>query len=247
MEVERIKYVGSKSRVAKHIVPIIQSYIDKTDANFYLEPFIGGANVIDKISCKRKIGYDINHYLIELFKHLDMIDGLPDDISKQEYSDVRKSWQDQDGKYPDWYIGAVGFLASYNGKFFGGRAGTVKTKIGTIRNYYDEAKRNLLAQIPNLSEIEFGEFDYQQLDMSKFKGGVIYCDIPYKNTTGYQQTFNHDEFWMWAEMCSRNNIVLVSEQVSPDGWKSIWSKPVKRTLDNASRIDITEQLYIFDK
>lgn len=176
-----------------------------------------------------------------------MIDGLPDDISKQEYSDVRKSWQNQDGKYPDWYIGVVGFLASYNGKFFGGRAGTVRTKIGTIRNYYDEAKRNLLAQIPNLSGIEFGEFDYQQLDMSKFKGGVIYCDIPYKNTTGYQQTFNHDEFWAWAERCSRDNIVLVSEQVSPDGWKSIWSKPVKRTLDNASRIDITEQLYIFDK
>ncbi|WP_217959426.1 DNA adenine methylase [Acutalibacter muris] len=37
-----MKYVGSKSRIAKHIVPIIQSYIDKTDANFYLEPFIGG-------------------------------------------------------------------------------------------------------------------------------------------------------------------------------------------------------------
>ena len=115
-----------------------------------------------------------------------MIDELPDDISKQEYSDVRKSWQDQDGKYSDWYIGAVGFLASYNGKFFGGRAGTVRTKIGMIRNYYDEAKRNLLAQIPNLSGIEFDELDYQQLDMSKFKGGVIYCDIPYKNTTGYQ-------------------------------------------------------------
>lgn len=46
-----------------------------------------------------------------------MIDELPDDISKQEYSNARKSWQDQDGKYPDWYIGAVGFLASYNGKF----------------------------------------------------------------------------------------------------------------------------------
>lgn len=176
-----------------------------------------------------------------------MINELPNDISKQEYSDVRKSWRDQDGKYPDWYIGAVGFLASYNGKFFGGRAGTVRTKIGTIRNYYDEAKRNLLAQIPDLTEIEFGEFDYKQLDMSKFKGGVIYCDIPYKNTTGYQQTFNHDDFWRWAESCSKDNIVLVSEQIAPDGWKSIWSKPVKRTLDNASRIVITEQLYLFDK
>ena len=150
-----------------------------------------------------------------------MIDELPDDISKQEYSDVRKSWQDQDGKYPDWYIGAVGFLASYNGKFFGGRAGTVRTKIGTIRNYYDEAKRNLLAQIPNLSGIEFDEFDYQQLDMSKFKGGVIYCDIPYKNTTGYQQTFNHDEFWEWAD---KEKIISYMFEAFDEPWKG-GSKP----------------------
>ena len=59
-----IKYVGSKSRIAKHIVPIIQSYIDQTNASFYLEPFVGGANVIDKISCDKKIGYDINHYIL---------------------------------------------------------------------------------------------------------------------------------------------------------------------------------------
>ena len=124
-----IKYVGSKSRIAKHIVPIIQSYIDSTSAVFYLEPFIGGANVIDKIFCDRKIGYDINHYLIELFKHRDQITSLPDEITQEEYTAVRKSYQMQDGKYPDWYIGAVGFLASYNGKFFGGRAGIVLSLI----------------------------------------------------------------------------------------------------------------------
>ena len=242
-----MKYVGSKSRIAKHIVPIIQSYIDDTNANFYLEPFIGGANVIDKISCNKKIGYDINHYLIELFKNMDLIHSLPDEITKEEYDAVRKSYQTKDQQYPDWYIGAVGFLASYNGKFFGGRAGIVKTKIGTIRNYYDEAKRNLISQIPLLTNVEFGESDYRQLDMSKFCHGVIYCDIPYKNTTGYQDNFNHDEFWEWAEECSKENVVLVSEQVAPSHWKSIWAQPVKRTLDNASRISITEQLYIFGK
>lgn len=239
-----IKYVGSKSRIAKHIVPIIQSYIDQSNASFYLEPFVGGANVIDKISCGKKIGYDINHYLIELFKNMDLINSLPDEITKEEYNAVRKSYQTGDSKYPDWYIGAVGFLASYNGKFFGGRAGIVKTKIGTMRNYYDEAKRNLMSQIPNLSEVTFDEFDYKQIDMSQFKHGVIYCDIPYKNTTGYQDSFDHNEFWQWAEECSHENIVLVSEQVAPVNWRSIWAQPVKRTLDNASRINITEQLYI---
>ena len=113
-----------------------------------------------------------------------------------------------------------------------------------MRNYYDEAKRNLMSQIPHLSEVTFDEFDYKQIDMSQFKHGVIYCDIPYKNTTGYQDSFDHDEFWQWAEECSHENIVLVSEQVAPVNWRSIWAQPVKRTLDNASRINITEQLYI---
>lgn len=39
---DAMKYVRSKSRIAKYIVPIIQSYINDTSAAFYLEPFIGG-------------------------------------------------------------------------------------------------------------------------------------------------------------------------------------------------------------
>lgn len=177
-------------------------------------------------------------------KNLHLVVDLPEQISKKSYNDVRESYQLNNHKYPDWYIGAIGFLASYNGKFFGGRAGIVHTKDGTVRDYYDEAKRNLISQIPHLMDVEFGEYDYKNLDMSQFKHGVIYCDIPYANTTGYQNIFNHDEFWSWAEENSKDNLVLVSEQTAPSNWKSIWKKPVKRTMDNNSRIDTTEQLYI---
>lgn len=40
----KVKYMGSKSRIAKHIVPIIQKYIDDNNAKYYYEPFLGGAN-----------------------------------------------------------------------------------------------------------------------------------------------------------------------------------------------------------
>ena len=56
-----IKYMGSKSRIAKYIVPIIQKYIDEYNPAFYLEPFVGGANVIDKINHPNKFGSDKNH------------------------------------------------------------------------------------------------------------------------------------------------------------------------------------------
>ena len=44
-----MKYIGSKAKIAKHIVPIIQEYIDKNNINSYVEPFVGGANDIAEV------------------------------------------------------------------------------------------------------------------------------------------------------------------------------------------------------
>ena len=63
--------MGSKSRIAKYIVPIIQNYIDKNYITKYIEPFCGGCNIIDKIKCDNKIASDSHKYLIEMFKNSD--------------------------------------------------------------------------------------------------------------------------------------------------------------------------------
>ena len=44
-----MKYMGSKAKVARYIVPIIQKQIERSGCETYLEPFCGGCNVIDKI------------------------------------------------------------------------------------------------------------------------------------------------------------------------------------------------------
>ena len=62
--------MGGKSRISKHIVPILQKAIDDNEITTYIEPFSGGMNVIDKIDCDKKIGSDVNKYLIEMFKYL---------------------------------------------------------------------------------------------------------------------------------------------------------------------------------
>lgn len=71
--VKKIVYQGSKNRIAKYIVPIIQKYIDDNNIETYIEPFVGGANIIDKIQCKNKIGADINDELIALLKYVQKI------------------------------------------------------------------------------------------------------------------------------------------------------------------------------
>lgn len=57
-----IKYMGSKSRIAKDIVPIIQKCIDDNKIDTYIENFVGGSNMIEHIKCATKNGYDSNKY-----------------------------------------------------------------------------------------------------------------------------------------------------------------------------------------
>lgn len=65
-----LKYVGSKNRISKYIAPILQKCINENNIKTYYEPFVGGANMIDKIKCKNRIGNDINKELIAMWKEL---------------------------------------------------------------------------------------------------------------------------------------------------------------------------------
>lgn len=239
-----MKYVGSKARIAKYIVPIIQHYVDTTQCKLYIEPFVGGANIITNIKHPKRWGFDNSRPLIQLLNHVTLQGELPHSISREQYNDVRAHPEN----YDDWYVGAVGYLASYNGKYFGGYAGTVHTKAGTVRDYYDEAKRNLEAQAKKLQTAPpyWGIADYA--DISNFfplDDSVIYADPPYEGTTGYGNSFNSSEFWetcrKWA---AAGNTVIVSEAKAPADFACIWEKPVIRTLNHNGRNTTTEKLFI---
>lgn len=57
-----MKYMGSKNRIAKYILPIILA--ERKPEQFWVEPFVGGANMIDKVEGNR-IGADLNPYVIQ--------------------------------------------------------------------------------------------------------------------------------------------------------------------------------------
>lgn len=240
-----MKYMGSKNRLSKDIVPIIQSYVDKGCCG-YIEPFVGGANVIDKIKCDSKYGFDNNLYLIALLNQAKTDNSIfPSTISKELYKDVRTHMEE---KYDEWFIGLVGFCASYNSKWFGGYANNVKTKQNTIRNYTDESIRNLIKQ-SNAIEFQRCNFfhkSFLNLDIDKIQNYVIYCDPPYKNTTKYTiEDFPYNEFYEWCKKLSQNNIVLISEYWMPKEFECIWSKKIKCTLNNNKYTDKIEKIFLY--
>lgn len=239
-----MKYMGSKSKVARFIVPIIQEYINDSEPWAYIEPFCGGCNIIDKIHAPKRFAQDKQEHLIELFKNLDRLGELPEFVTKEHYSEVRKCFYNQTHIYEKWYVGAIGYLASYNGRFFdGGYAGVVETADG-VRNYYDEALRNLKKQAEDLKGVEFVCSDYKLLNTQK---AVIYCDPPYRGTKEYgiSKGFDYEEFWQWVRKMSVENIVLVSSSEAPEDFECIWSKPVFRTMKASKEtIPAVEKLFI---
>ena len=85
--------MGSKAKITKYIVPIIQRKIDESGARYYVEPFAGGCNVIDKIKAEHRIASDSNKYLIALFQHLQDGGELPEHITREEYNKVREAYK----------------------------------------------------------------------------------------------------------------------------------------------------------
>ena len=234
-----MKYVGSKNRISKFIVPILQDAIDRNHIQTYVEPFIGGGgNVIDKISCRNRVGYDSNKYLVAFWNAL-LAGWDPSVVSMTEalYRDIK----DHKDSYPPEMVALAGFCATYNAKWFGGYAGIVKTKIGTTRNYYDEAVRNVMKQIPLMAGVKVAA---QEFDSVQCEGCLIYCDPPYEGTTKYQGEFDHSRYWEWVRNASRKNIVICSEYRAPEDFVCIWQKETTTTLDKASRSKAVEKLFV---
>lgn len=245
--------MGSKSRIAKYIVPIIQEYIDDNEVTKYVEPFVGGANIIDKIHCQEKYGFDKNKYLIALLKRAQKHQPLYDEVKRDLYDKARGAFNNGDtSEFEDWQIGNIGFLASYNGRWFDGgyaKPGYEKTKNGLrYRNYYLESKTNLENQAVHLDGICFKDCDYKSaIELPYDSGIVIYCDPPYENTKCYANAlrFDYKEFWDIMRLWSKYNIVLVSEQNAPDDFECIWQQNVSRSIKATDKSKSTEKLFIY--
>lgn len=244
-----MKYMGSKSRIAKYIVPIIQKCIDDNGLEYYIEPFVGGANVIDKIICKNKSGSDKNEYLIALLDHVSRGGKLLSRVPRELYNDVRTAYNSNSDTFSKVVTANVGFLASYNGRWFDGgyaQAGYEKTKYGErYRDYYQESKRNLEEQSSKLSDIQFVCCDYRKLTLGN--NIMVYCDPPYANTKQFanSQNFDYDEFWETMRRWSKDNYVLVSELTAPDDFVCIWEKPVSRSIKVTDKGKAVEKLFTY--
>jgi DNA adenine methylase len=231
-----MKYMGSKNRIAKDILPIILQ--DRKPNQYYVEPFVGGANMIDKVTGLR-IGADINEYLIEALLFIrDFPDCLPKDnteFTEQDYADIRLN---KDKNKP--LTGFAGFAYSFGAKWFGGWARCKKNT-----DYISTGYRGALKQSPFIQGVDFRHSIYQDLEIPP--NSIIYCDPPYRGTTGYKDKFDHDIFWQWCrDKSNEGHTVYISEYSAPEDFICVWEKEIISSLDNRTAANkATEKLYTY--
>ena len=228
-----MQYFGGKQRISKQIVEVLNEY--RKDNQPLVEPFVGGCNIISKMSGERYC-YDINEYLIEMYKAVQNGWTPPAIITEEEYDYIRNN-KDKDKPL----TGFVGIGCSYSGKWFGGYA---RNKTG--RNYCLNAHNSILKQLNEIRDIKFDCKDYKDLE---FDDCLIYCDPPYKDTTKYPiiGEFNTEEFWNVMRNWSKNNTVIISEYEAPYDFECIKEIHTKTDIRNSDgkRESRVERLFKF--
>ena len=214
-----MQYFGGKQRISKQIVEVLNEY--RKGNQPLVEPFVGGCNIISKMSGERYC-YDINEYLIEMYKAVQNGWTPPAIITEEEYDYIRNN-KDKDKPL----TGFVGIGCSYSGKWFGGYA---RNKTG--RNYCLNAHNSILKQLNEIRDINFSCKDYKELE---FEGCLIYCDPPYKDTTKYPiiGEFNTEESSNVMRNWSKNNTVIISEYEAPYDFECIKEIHTKTDIRNS--------------
>ena len=234
-----MKYMGSKARLMPKILPFINKGL-QTRAS-YVEPFAGGMNSMCQVKAQSRIAGEVNPYIAAMWQELLSGWTPKSTYSKDEYMYI----QNNKNECPH-LTGYVGICCSYSGKWFGGYAGRTRTS-GGIRDYQDEAWRNVKKQLPALRGVQVYCSSYELLHIPS--SSVIYCDPPYMGTTKYAVDFDTAAFFSWVRvMVAAGHIVLVSEYSAPADFVELLKLDVVSSLSangtHGGSKSSTEKLFI---
>ncbi len=228
-----MKYMGSKSRLANQIAGIINTAGLYYGIDNYYEPFFGSGAVAEKVTIRNKYGSDINKYMVALL--VGAQNGTfkaPNSISSDEYNEIKNNKD----KYDPALVGFVGSQCYFRGKWFGGYG---------IEFKQCGLEKNLMGSMFDSKNKRFADINLQHanyLDIDIKPNSIVYCDPPYESTVGYQDKFDHKQFFDWAKEIAKHSLVLISEyEIRQAGFTCIFETSLGGGIANKPN---TEKLFI---
>ena len=210
--------MGSKNRIAKHLLPIMLAECEKHNITKWVEPFVGGANMLDIVpDAFERIEFDLNpHTIAALIGIRDHIAEFPEFVSEEFYKSVKKT---EAHPVNSW----IRFECSFGAKLDNGYARNAKGA-----NYAKIGLNLAIKQSPKIQNVQFICDSYENLS---FDNCLIYCDPPYFGTKWYRKNhvpkMDHDKFFNWCREQAKKNIVFVSEYNAPDDFIEVWRGEIK--------------------
>lgn len=236
-----MRYCGSKKRYAKYIIPYLIGAI-KNENTTFIDMCCGGCSIVSEMPHKKKIAVDNNEYLISLWNKLKQnvlngfpCDGIPFDITEEQYYSIKECWLNKDGRWPNYMIGYVANALSYGSSWFNGFAKpnyNKSNKYGQPENHCHEAYNSLKKQLLNFKFIENTNFICSSFENFEIPSdSVLYIDPPYIGTKKYKDDFPHEQFYEWCRKISKKNVkIFMSEYDAPDDFECIWQMEKKDGL-----------------
>jgi DNA adenine methylase len=202
-----LNYIGGKTKILKHILPLFPENIDN-----FVDLFAGGCNVGINVNANKVHFVDNLTYLIEMFKELkeNELQITLDYIEKRIF-DLELTQQNTEGylklreeynisKQPIDLFVLIAF--SFNHQIRFNNKHEFNNPFGKDRSSFNNVmKQNLINFIEKLKEInaKFYNISFEDFNFSSLKSDdFVYCDPPYLITTG---TYNDGKrgFKGWSE------------------------------------------------
>ena len=263
-----MRYLGGKSTIFPKFKDIVLTGWG-TRYKWYIEPFVGGSNSMQLVPPKencRRIGYDINPFLIALFQAAQNFQELRF-VSRDEYSFLRtvSRLPEADRRLygvEDWEIGMAGFLYSYRGDFFQGYAGDSVSNSKKIETNAESLIRSFNATMEKCLDVYYETMRFEMMPIQT--NCIYYLDPPYAGTREY--TFGkivlkertnlnlnwYELFWEKARRLAKSgNAVYVSEFTAPSDFVCIWEGEKRTNMDAGTSEKLTmcrksyEKLFIY--
>lgn len=229
-----LAYLGGKWRQSKTWAPLILSLTDKRF--HYLEPFLGGANMITKLAPHFTLcqAGDVHPDLMAMWQavKLGTVD-FPTHVSAEDYALLKQDYKDLGtGRSGSAIRGFAGFGCSFGAMFF-----------ATYHDGAAKTRRAIMKSQAALQDTELRTCSYLDWDQDVSDRSVIYADPPYEGTAKYSvDALDYVAFWnKMREWRTRGAAVFVSSYKAPDDWTCVsqldLAKTISSTKNGARQLD----------
>lgn len=129
-------------------------------------------------------------------------------------------------------------------RIIGAQTGSMaKSELESLQRLERLQSLESLQRLESLGRLILSSKSYERVSIPK--GSVVYCGIPYKDTTGYLGSFDHKDYYDWVR--SSELPIYTSEYSMPDDFVEALSEKVRSTYSASSNTTKREEKVFLHK